>query len=566
MAVDLLDLSPIGLNPLSLEDALRFPERARMVELDEPSKKILKLRRVYRLDLGSVAPPAWIDKLPHLRTIVCSADIKKLPAALLALPRLRYLHLEDTSLETLDGIEKLKSLDTITVGRTPVQAKDGALAAAAARIPGASASSYSLELKRKAAAVPRDKKKLAKLLAADDVPSKANLRKVDLSGLTFEDLFLDQDFAGAKLAGTRWVRCDFDYASFVGADISGATFEKCYFSSFSGPTGNFSKTKATGVTFKGCGGSLTFAGADLRDARFIEMESDVHYDFTKAKAAGLVLDASFCSEKEHAIEARGADLRGARIGFDVTPGRRTTMEKKPTSKFAWKTDHLKGAKTDKTTQIVYAPLPVKGKSAATTGIDERGPVAKALGSIHAPNAALWVLAIDAEDAAAWRGSVNDADPKDDFQRALADDEGPITVGKAKGVIAQITDRGWSHVWQVDGGIALVDASMHLSKPKERDKALGQRVAQWAPKDVQKIGKVTVKSGVLALLLPFRDGVFAAAELKKARREAIEDKELDRILVPLPNGTYDVVVHAFGPNANYEDEVGEYTSCTRIVRS
>jgi hypothetical protein len=47
------------------------------------------------------------------------ADVKTLPAALLGLPKLRFVHFDDSSLTTLAGIERLRALDTITVCRTP---------------------------------------------------------------------------------------------------------------------------------------------------------------------------------------------------------------------------------------------------------------------------------------------------------------------------------------------------------------------------------------------------------------------------------------------------------------
>jgi hypothetical protein len=566
MGIDLLDLSPNGLNPLDLDDALQHKERARMVQLDSPSKAILELKRVYKLDLGSVKPPSWIGELKHLRMLQCMADISKLPPAVLGLPKLRFLHFDDSSLTTLDGVEKLRSLETITVCRTPASKDETALAAVAAKIKGGKPGNLmpGIDVKREPAKPKQKGKALAAALNADEIDDHSDLRGVDLAGATFEDLYVTHDLRNAKLAGTTWRRCDFDFATLAGADLTGATFDNCYFSSVYDRVGNLGKIKGSGVTFTRCGGSLDLAGADLRNAKFVDLESDVHFTLEKINGQGMELHATFCSEKEHAIKAKGADLRGARIVFDVTPRRRDAIAKKPTSRFAWKTDHLKGAKTDKTTQVTYTPLPVKGAK-PTSGVDPKGAAAKSLGQFHAPNASLWALVVDARDAAQWGGGGDDGDGPD-FQRALAKEDGPITVGKAKGVLAQIGDCGWSFVWQVGKDIALVNASMHADDRGANEKALAVRVAQWTPKKTSKLGTVEVKSGALALLLPYRDGAFTDAELKKAKTTVVKDKDHDRMLLPMPNGKYDIVTYAFGPKPGYEDELGEYYEVTRIVRA
>lgn len=557
--MSLLDFANVGVSRPPLATALQRPERARKVSLYQPSKDVLELARVYTLELGRAEVPPWLDKLVHLRTLIWAAPVKTLPAVLAKLPRLRYLHLEDSQLESLEGLERLPALETITVGRTPVQDKDGALAAAAKRVNG-EAGSWSIDVPRKRAKPAA--KNLAKALQADDVPDDSDLRAVDLAGKTFEDLYVTHDLRKAKLARTTWRRCDFERAKLAGADLTGATFEDCYFSS-AYDEGMFEKAKLAGAKFVRCGGTFEFAKADLRDATFTEMESDAWLALDGAKAKGLVLHATFCSEKEHHITAKGADLRGATITFDITADRRSAIGKKKTGRLAWRTDHLTGAKTDASTKVTYAPLP-GAKQEVASSIDPEGPAAKSLGEIHAPNASLWVLAIDAEDAMAWRGDTQK--PSDDFQRALGIGDGKIKVGKATAMLAHITDRGWSYVWEVDGGIALVDGSVKISKPQERDHAMALRVAQWAPVKPKKVGSIAVKSGVLALLLPFRDGTFTAAELKQAKGgKIVKDAELDRILVPLPKGTYDIVVHPFGPAPNYEDDIGSYTSVTRFVR-
>jgi uncharacterized protein YjbI with pentapeptide repeats len=513
----------------------------------------LKLARVYKLDLGNVAPPPWIGELEHLRTIQCRATMKKLPSVLATLPRLAYLHLEDTGLESLDGLEQLTALDTITFGRTPVQQKAEHVAEIAKRI-GGIADSWTIRVKRTPA---KPKGDIATQLG--DLPERSNLQKVNLKGKTFEDLYVTHDLRGANLAGTTWRRCDFKYAQLAGADLTGATFDGCYFSSVYSDEGTLGKVKAAGATFVRCGGSLDLAGATLADARLVELESDTHVDLSKANAQGLVLEVAFCSEKEHAIKATGANLRGATITFDITDDRRAEIQAKPKSKYAWKTDHLKGAKTDKTTQVTYVPL---GEKKSPSTVDPKGKAAKALTTLAATNAGLWALAIDSADAAAWTG--NDGD---DFDRAMTKSSGAIKVGKSSGVLFDVGDNGWTQVWEVEGGIALVYAHMQV-KSDERERVLGLRVAQWpAPKKQSKIGRVTVKSGALALLLPYEAGDFPPAALKK--KACYRDNGGGRVLVPLPNGTYEITSHVFGPpgsDSGYEDETGQYFSCTRITRA
>jgi hypothetical protein len=563
---DLSDLSALGLNPITLEAALEHPERARKVRLDSADKSLLKLRRVIKLDLGGVEPPPWLGELRHLRMIKGVRLTGAFPSALLALPRLAFVHFDNSKLESLDGVEKMPALCALTIVRTPVLDNAAALQAVVAKIPGAKVSGMGISVERKPGKAPGA---LAKAIQSDDVADWSDLQGSDLAGATFEDGYFTHDLTGANLANTTWKRCDFEYAKLTGADLTGATFEDCYFGSIYDGKGMLGGVKAAGVTFRRCGGTLQLEGANIENARFVALASDTSLKLDKVKGKGLELEASFCSEKEHRLSAKGADLRGARVRFDVTPDRREEIARKPTSRFAWKTTHLADAKTDKTTQIEYAPLGADKKKAKSI-VDEKGRAARSLGALHASNASLWFLAIDAADAAAWRGSADngdaDQDGEDDFERALETESGPISVGKAKGVLAEIGDRGWSHVWEVEGGIALVDCSMQLDDKAAAERALALRVAQWAPKSVKKIGKVTVKSGVLALMLPYRDGRFSAKELEKAKTSVVGDKEHDRILVPLPNGTYDVVWHVLGPKPNYEDEVGRYQTCTRIVRA
>ena len=304
-------------------------------------------------------------------------------------------------------------------------------------------------------------------------------------------------------------------------------------------------------------------GADLRDAK-LYLESDSGLEISKANLENAVVVSSFCSEREHCWEAKAANLKGAQIDLDVTPDRRAEMKKKKSSRFKWKQDHLRGAKLDKkTTRITYAPLdgnapPALGEPGS---IDPKGPSAEVLGSLWAINAGLWALIADAEVAASWRGSVDDTDRKDDFQRALAKDDEAITIGKGKGFIAQLGDSGGSPIWKISGGIMLA----HVNVDRKLEKQLHLRVAQWpAPKKKTKLGTVRVTSGALALLLPYETGVFTPAQRTKAKKTFVKASE-SKVLVPLANGEYVITTAPLGPTDNYEDEVGWYGHALRIER-
>ncbi|HEY0250728.1 MAG TPA: hypothetical protein VGC41_04345, partial [Kofleriaceae bacterium] len=262
-------------------------------------------------------------------------------------------------------------------------------------------------------------------------------------------------------------------------------------------------------------------------------------------------------------EAKGANLKGAQVTLDVTPDRRAEIQKKKSSRFKWKEDHLRDAKVDKrTTQIVYVPLdgtppPALGEPGA---IDPNGPAANVLGSLWAINASLWVLVADADVAASWRGSDEDNED-DDFHRALDVEEGPIAIGKGKGFIAQLGDSGGTPILEIPKGIMLA----HVNIDRRLESQLNLRVAQWpAPKKPTKLGTVKVTSGSLAVMLPYENGVFTPAQ-RKAGMKKVVTAEDSKVLVPLPNGEYVISTAPLGPVENYEDELGWYGHAMRIER-
>ena len=571
----LMELSGIGQMGTELADALPYAERAHFVQYADASKKLLKIPRIRKLELSDDIPP-WIGELKSLRTLIGTAA--KLPASLFTLPHLRFLHLDGSDeLADLGSLDKLPALETLTCGDTALSDDD--LAAAARRL-GAKVTEYmpGLDFKRVAPKPPRDRKAIVAAMNADRLPDGSDLRGVDLSGATFEHVYVAHDLRGARLAGTTWRGCDFEWCQAAGADLTGATFEDCYFSSEM-EKGLFAKVKARGATFIGCGGDLAFEGADLRDAKLLDLDPDARLELTKADARGLELSCSFASEKEHSFEAKGADLRGARVYLDVSDHRRAELAKKKTARLAWATDHFAGARTDATTTITYAPLDGRADAPATRPAEPMvvasGPAAKILGTMYAPNASLWLVVADADVAASWRGSVDETDPKDDFQRALETDDRRITIGAGAGVCVQIGHRsGWSHIFERAGepGIRLLDASIRDADRAARDRAIALRVGQWPITARPKvIGKVACPSGVMALMLPFRDGAFPAAMRKQARPgvAVVEPRDYHRALVGMRSGPglYEVVRGRFRPDkgkGDYEDELGEYGDFLAIL--
>ncbi len=567
--VSLMELSGLGQMGPELDEALKYPERAHFVQYADADKKLRKFPRLRKLELSDPVP-SWVGDLTSLRTLIGTVG-KKLPASLFTLPHLRFLHLDGSDeLADLRGLDKLRALETVTCGDSALS--DEELAAAAKQL-GATVTSFmpGLDFKRVPPKPPRDRKAIVAAMNADTLADGSDLRGVDLSGATFEHVYVTHDLRGANLANTVWRSCDFEWCQASGADLSGATFEDCYFQS-SMTEGLFEKAKAQGVTFIGCGGDLYLQRADLRDAKLLDLESDVHLDLTRADARGLTLWCSFASEKEHQFSAKGADLRGAQLHLDVSEGRRAELKKKKTARLAWATDHFKGAKTDKTTRIEYATLDARATGPATrpaqATVMTDGPAAKILGTMYAPNAGLWMVVADADLATQWRGSVDEDDPKDDFQRALEIDDRRIAIGDGHGLCLQIGHRsGWSHLFERgdEPGLHLVDAALSLSDRAARDRAIALRVGQWRGVTKPKvIGKVACPSGVLALLLPFRDGAFPAAMRKQAKKgvAVVEPRDHDRALVGMTSGPglYEVTRTPFRPDkgkGDYEDELGEY---------
>lgn len=563
-AIRLSELTANQTEYLDLKKALAHAGRARCVETRKPDRALEKIARIYKLSLGG-NPPPWIGELRHLRVLKLFGRVTEIPTSVFELPNLEELYLEEANVSAgvIAGIARSSSLRTVCFGELGDERPEE-VEALIEKIPGAKLDFIGLAIPRKPRPVPKGKAALVKAIAADTLdPAGVDLRKTDLRGVVIEDAFASSwDLRGADLSGSVWRRCDLWLVKLDGANLEGATFEDCTTDDVT-----MTKAKARGLTFRRCELGVDLKNADVHQASFTELEPSPRIELEGAKAQGLVLEAKFHHESEINISAKKADLRGARVTFDVVDQRRKELSKEKNPRVRWAKGHFDGVKQDGATSLVYTPLPGSkdaGAKAPKPLVDERGAGAEALVRIDAINAALWLLAIDGAAAAAWNGT-----DEEEFDRALDEEEGPFEVGESRGVLAQIGDCGWSWIFGIDGGFALTcqQRSGHAAKmPKaEYAKALGRRVSQLpVPAKPDRIGTFTVTSGCIALMLPYTRGDFTAAQLEGARKKVVSAGG-DRVLVPAPNGTYEVVAHAWGPKG-YEDELGRYESVTRIIRT
>lgn len=504
--------------------------------------------------------PAFIAKLPRLRYLEVrnAGKLRRLPELVFGLQWLDRLNLDGSAIESLDGIERMPRLTSISLARTPLGGAK-AIRELAAQIPMGEVARFqpSTIFIDRPEVIPRNRAELIRTIQHGIYPE---MRKADASGGTFEGLDVYWPSAKTNFSRTTWRHCKIS-GDLTHCNFDGATFEACIF-----VEEWFKGISAKGATFRGCYfKACEMKGANLEGARFLDVAPDSELDLAGAKAAKLELDARFTSpEAAGRLVAPKADLRDATINITLTAN-----AKRPAPKAAWPTSAFAGAKTNKGTQIAYAPLagaaPVKVSTAALLEppkrilVDPRGPSARVLGRIDAANAGLWLLVADAKVAAAWRGDEDDDESDSDFTRAeqaSASGKRTIRVGDGHGLIVEdIGEHGFAFAYAIDGGVALLelgaveddfDESMGW---KKLAKMHGAHVVQLAAKRRSKIGEVTVTSGALALLLPY-------AKLRK--------RGDDQLVLPLPNGTYEIVEEQFA-DPPPTDVHGTYVGRVRIVR-
>lgn len=412
--------------------------------------------------------------------------------------------------------------------------------------------------------------------AAEKKPGKAAAKtakstKAVYRGKRFTDEDLSyQDLERADLSRSRWRSSAFDGANLQRANLQGAVFEDCTFDGT-----ELDEVRASAATFTRCKLDVEMRNADLRDAKFLALAPDCAIDIAWSKATRMRMEVTLSDPRRaNWIVADDADLRGATFTFGLAPGAK--------SKGDWYRGLAESGKTDAKTRIDYAPLAgAKPQKRGAPGLAESGPRGEPIGTLHAQSASLWFLAVDSAAAADWRGDEgydydddsalprNLAKDKSDFGRALyaaTKKSGVLRVGKGEGIVATVGGGGWSPIWRIEGGLALLDYAPD-DDVDERAKLtlarLALAVAQLPPKGKPKhVGSVKVTSGVLALLLPAENGDIPPALVAKAAKSAKSvAANPSRALVPLEKGTYDVFVDAI---AFEEEGFGSIDRRVRIV--
>lgn len=594
--------------------ALAHPRHARAVHVPRSSREIPKaLARCHGLMMldgpeSKVSElPAWLAKLDRLRTVSFEGarGIASVPPAVLGLPRLRYLGLAYTRIASLDGLERSTTVERVSIEGTPLQKDKAKLEALLAKLPKGTKvvrEYVGPDLEKGAVIfIPRaaspwkaaNRAALADKIREDALPNDVALGAVDLSGQVFEDVCLsEQTLVRANLRRSTWKFCELGRmlgpvghaktmgqalsrrgpSGLDGANLEGAVFEDCLFVGT-----NLRNVKAKGAVFRRCRfvNDVALDGADLREAQ-IELLDDPSVRIRNANATKMVFTASFAAPGfSRSVVFDKVDLRDATVSFRLADGKRP----RPGRNAEWD-KKVRGCKTSPGTTISWGEAPVAPRRGIS--LDGARP-AEPIGRFAAENASLWGLIADPTVAAAWKGDAgwveDDAPLKSgvsmknratDFGRAMDLEEGAIAVGREKAVIASLGGCGVSEIWRIDRGIALIahfpsDGFDDLGKKGLVE--LGKRVTGLPTfGKSRRLGRVQVRSGCIALVLPYESGATKASEVEAAAKRAKATRTRGGpILVPLPNGVYDVMTEAVGNAVDFEDELGSYEARVRIVR-
>ena len=200
-----------------------------------------------------------------------------------------------------------------------------------------------------------------------------------------------------------------------------------------------------------------------------------------------------------------------------------------------------------------------------------------IGYLDGNATAFWLIGGDAHVLTRWQGQDGSStgDGASDYDRALdvinEGDDARLAIGDASGMVIDVGEASASRVWVVDGGIALWTyrraIGVDMTSPDVL-RQLGDRIRTLPARgEPILIGSLAITSGCLGLVVPFLAGFTAdevAATIASDTAQNISDGHL---LVPVPNGNYDVLVDALGEHhsAWYEDTLGRYQTRVRIVR-
>lgn len=525
-------------------------------------RRLRRLREISITSYDLATLPSWLpelDDLRHLSLDRCS-DLKKIPDHVWKIPRLESLWLFHTKFAKLDGIENAPALRELIVHSDELAPHLPAIAKRLERAKGVTAvkvDGNAIHIERKPTArIPGNAKKNAAILSS--LPRGFDCSGIDLTGQTFEDLDVQVDLRKAKLDGTTWRRCRFQHADMTGASAAKAVFDHCH---FEGNT--ILAVKAPGITLRSC-----YLGAPMERSDFtgavIEAVPDSFLQLSGCILKDAKIEATYSTPQNGSYaNLSKADLRGAKVTIRLTNEAAERLAKSKTP-FKWSKANTTGAKVDKQTSIEHVALGQAKASKPT------GPAAPSVGTLCGANASCWFVVADANVARAWKGSVLNDDyeelPGTDFSRALKSRKGTIKIGSGQGVLADVGDCGCSNLW-VDGTswcLLYSQASDDVDRrSKEGQRLIGMRVAQLPAKRKTKLARFDVRSGCMTLLLPYRASPFTEKQISGAKKSGKilgVPNDHDGLLVPVPNGTYEVTYE----DLSHEDEVGSFYTRIRIA--
>jgi uncharacterized protein YjbI with pentapeptide repeats len=560
-------LPPLAIANPRLARSVHVPRSAR-----EIPKGLARCTRVMRIEGDEskiTALPAWLAKLERLEELSFEAarGLATVPPAIFALPRLRQLGLAFTKVASLDGLARSSTLEHVSIEGTPVAKDSAKLDALLARLP------KGTKLVRET--IGPD---LTKGLVIQIPRRPADDRVRPAAGRTFDGICLaEQTLLRANLRGTTWKECELGRmrgpkswsapkkgpAGFDGANLEGAIFEDCI---FVGTT--FRKAKLRGAKFRRCRffSDVIFEESDLRDAE-LDLLDDPSVQIRKTNAAGMSFTAAF-SEPSYSrtVAMRDVDLSDASVLFRLAEGKRS-----PSKKATWDAT-IKGGKRSPGTTIAFGELP----KPASISLDGVKP-APAIGRFAADNASLWGIVADPTVTASWKGDegydhdsqrpgggVSSKNRATDFGRAMDLGEGTLAIGGEKAVLVTVGGCGVSEIWRIENGLALLahfPADDFDGRGKKGVVELGKRVVGLpAAGKSRRLGRVEVRSGCLAFVLPYLKGEARPPDVRTAAK-ATKVTPDGLVLVPLANGSYDVFKEAI----DHEDELGSYEARVRVVR-
>lgn len=197
------------------------------------------------------------------------------------------------------------------------------------------------------------------------------------------------------------------------------------------------------------------------------------------------------------------------------------------------------------------------------GRDSRAETPAPLGRVTGFSGLLWAVLVDAASAPAW----DDADEPKAFRMVEKRAAKPVVgVGGARGVVAEISNAGSAEIWGHRHGVVLCDFfpsdDVDVRKPAGLRKIARHVLAAPTVGKPRRLGEITIKSGVLAILVPNGPPDLPASLVARAKKAKKAIAREGFTLVALPPGVYEVVTESLG---EYEVEEGLFAARLWIVR-